>query len=152
MKKTLLDLMVKHANEPEVLVLIPYPSMDSNYDPTSSVFEPAIRELDKDGLFKEVWRYSVGDRDPTLRTWLIQPGTPVPTDADITFPPGMIVCISVCWVFCLLTTHPMFPFRDRKGLPIDTWKNTECLHTKKTKGMITSLFSLFRFTIPSVCV
>ena len=114
MKTTLRDLVVKFADEPEVLELIPYPPMDSNYDPTSSVFEPAIRELDNDGLFKLVWDYSLGDHDPTLRSWMIQPGTPIPTDEEIKFPPGMVVCISVCWVFCLLTTHPYFPFQRSK--------------------------------------
>jgi hypothetical protein len=93
---TLRDLMVRYSAEPEILELIPYPPMDSNYDPTTPVFELAIRELDKDGLFKKVWGYSKGEFDPILRSWMIQPGTPVPSDADIKFPPGMVVCVSVC--------------------------------------------------------
>ena len=103
-KMVLRDLAEKYAGYEDVLELIPYPPLSVNYDPTTSVFEDTIRAYDIEGFFKLVWGYAKGDYDPELRRWMYEPGVPFRLGQ---FPPGMFVCVFVCWIFCLLTTHPL---------------------------------------------
>ena len=103
-KMELRDLAEKYAGYEVLMELLPYPPLSANYDPTTSVFEDTIRVYEIEGFFKLVWSYAKGDYDPTLRQWLCEPGVPFRLGQ---FPPGMFVCVFVCWTFCLLTTHPL---------------------------------------------
>ena len=101
----LVEQYEEHALYEDVLKLIPYPPLSANYDPMTSVFEDTIRAYDTDGFFKLVWGFAKGDYDPELHRWLVEPGEGR-VWFDLYLPPGMFACVFVCWMFCMLITHP----------------------------------------------